>query len=1084
MKKLVYIFIFLMIFHFGCDGEENQFNNPIQFRSLKASNTGIKFNNSLSYKTSLNIIEYLYYYNGGGVAVGDINNDGLEDIFFSGNLVSDKLYLNLGDMKFEDISSNAGLIEDNSWSNGVNFEDINGDGLLDIYVTKVGPISPSESHNLLYINNGDLTFTEKSSEFGLDFSGFSTQATFFDYDQDGDLDMYLMNHAIHTVRSYGTSKKRLESDKLSGDKFYENKINENEAKFVDVTKQSKIYDSPLGYGLAITATDINNDGWMDLYIGNDFHENDYIYINNKDKTFTESVKKSLSHMSHFTMGIDVADLNSDGHLDIFTTDMMPYDSKIFLKSGGEDEDKISRIKKEFGFEPQFSRNHFQLNRGDGTYSEIAVQNKTHATDWSWGVLLQDFDSDGFNDIFISNGIFKRPNDLDYIKYLSNVDFTKYNNYRQDIIKKKLIDKMPTLEIKNILFRNKGNLKFESIENSFIGKPSYSNGAAYSDFDKDGDLDIVVNNLNSNSEILENVSSPSNFLSIKLKGNNTNKIVRGSRLNVYSEGKNFVKENIITRGFQSSSSHYIFFGLGDLKKIDSIKIRWPDGFIQKEENIEINKEIEIQREEYLSKKYVEIKKNSNFELKIIPIKHNEDIFYDYERERLIPEKLSHEGPAVLKADFNKDGFNDIFLGGGQSHISRILFGSKNGSMSTPRIQAFEKDKLYEDVDAQTLDIDNDGDLDLYVVSGGAHYKEMDKFMYDRIYINDGNGEFTRLDIPLPSTNGSTVSVSDINKDGYDDLFVGSRSIPGSYGLSPYSFILLNTKNNSFKIIAKERYGMITDSQWADFNNDGKDDLIMVGDWMPIRILINTGDLKFVDKTNEYGLSKTNGLWNTLLVKDFNLDGSLDFIAGNAGTNLKWKPTIEKPVKLFLDDFDGNKQLDPIIFYDFFGKYVPFSSKDKLDKQIPLLKKKFPNYINFSNVKDLRSLTGKNDNEILETKYLYNLNSSIFINQKGKFISKSLPQEVQLSTIEDFSIINHKPLSLIYVGNYNHYLTELGSASANPGGLLTNFNVNSLEFDLSETLSLPISLESRRIIEMKNDFYIFSNNGYIYSLSKNK
>ncbi len=1086
MIKDSFIFFSLFIFlFFGCSPEDKVFESTIPFKSLNSDQTGIDFSNSLEYKTQLNIIEYLYYYNGGGVAVGDINNDGLEDIYFSANLLPDRLYLNQGGLKFVDITIESGIKIENSWSNGVNFEDVNLDGFLDIYVTKVSPISPNKSHNLLYINNGDLTFTEMSSEFGLDFSGFSTQASFFDYDRDGDLDMYLLNHAIHTVRSYGTSEKRIESDALSGDKFYENRLNEIEGKFIDVTKKANIYDSPLGYGLAITTTDINDDGWMDIYIGNDFHENDYIYINNKDKTFAESVKKTLSHSTHFTMGVDIADLNSDGRQDIFTTDMMPYDPKIFLKSGGEDEDQVSRIKKEFGFEPQFARNHFHLNRGDGTYSEIALLAKTYATDWSWGVLLQDFDSDGLNDIFITNGIAKRPNDLDYINYLSNVDFTQYNNSRQDEIKKKLIDEMPTLKIPNILFKNLGDLEFEDINKSFVGKPSYSNGAAYSDLDNDGDLDIVLNNLNSNSTILENLSNNKNnsYISLNLKGDKNYPVIRGAKINIFSGEKQWIRENIVTRGFQSSSSHKIYFGLGNILKIDSIVVRWPDGVFQTEKNIDVNQELVINKKSG-AKNTIGFDKNpSEFSLNILPFKHKENGFYDYERERLIPERLSYEGPAGVVADFNNDGIEDVFIGGARYQSAKIFLGSMGLNFTPLKIPDFIRDSKYEDVDAATIDIDNDGDLDIYVVSGGSDLKELDENLMDRLYINNGNGSFSRLPISLPLTNGSSVSVYDYNNDGYQDLFIGSRSIPGSYGLSPYSFILKNTKKNSFEMIMKERFGMITDSQWADIDGDLNVDLVMVGDWMPIMVLLNKGNDNFVDATDQLGLLQTNGLWNTVVIDDINSDGKIDILAGNAGSNFKWKPDKEKPVKIYLDDYDENLQLDPIIFYDFFGAYLPFASKDKLDKQLPYLKKKFPKYINFSKVNNIKSLTGKSEDKILETNSIYELRSILFINDGEKFIGKPLPKEAQFSSIEDFFFNKGDDSELFYVGNFHQYVTELGASSANPGGVLSDWGHEIENFNTSKFLPLPISLNARKILAVgENNFFILTNDDYIYVISR--
>ena len=1082
MRNKVYsiIIIFLLL---GCNSSKPSEDKSDLFISLGEKETGITFQNKLTYKTELNIIEYLYYYNGGGVAIGDLNNDGLEDIYFTGNQVPDRLYLNLGDLKFKDISLSAGISQDDTWSSGVTIEDVNNDGLLDIYVAKVSPVSSIKTSNKLYINNGDLTFDEKSASYGLDFSGFSTQSVFFDYDRDGDLDMYLLNHSIHTVRSYGTSEKRKESDPLSGDRFFENRLNENEGKFVDVTQATKIYDSPLGYGLAIVATDINDDGWLDLYIGNDFHENDYIYINNQDKTFTESIQNRLSHMSHFTMGVDVADLNHDGYLDIFTTDMMPYDSKILLKSGGEDSDKISRIKSQFGFQKQYSRNNFQLNRGDGTFSEIAFKTNTYASDWSWGVLLQDFNLDGDNDIFIANGIVKRPNDLDYINYLSNTDFTKYSNTQQDEIKKDLIDKMPELKINNILFENQGDLSFKR---TFVGKPNYSTGAAYSDLDNDGDLDLVINNLNGYAELLENTSNGNNnFISISLKGNQNYPIIRGAKLWLYSNGEVFTKENTTVKGFQSASSHTINIGLGNRKELDSLIIRWPDGALQKVFKIDINQNQIINRSVKDTNSFKSPVLTNNIEngnIMVLPIEHKENIFYDYERERLIPESLSNEGPAAIEYDFNNDGYQDFFVGGAKYQSARIFLGSKEGDFSKVSNPDFELDKNFEDVDAALFDFDGDGDKDLYVVSGGGENMEMDPNLSDRIYLNQGRGNFKRIKLGLPYTNGSTVSVTDLNNDGFDDLFIGSRSIPGSYGLSPYSFILLNNQNQSFTIIDKKRYGMITDSEWVDIDNDGKQDLILVGDWMPIRILLNLGDNKFDDVTRHYGLEKSNGLWNAILPLDINKDGKIDFLAGNAGVNTKWKASLDKPVKMFLNDFDQNMQLDPIIFYDYFGNYIPFTSKDNLNKQLPYLKKKFPSYNDYSEVQNIKDLTGVDENEVIETKYIYTLKSSLFINKGNRFEAIPLHAESQLSSIEDFVVIEDSLPKIFYVGGSNNNVNELGNSLANPGGVLLNFDSFSNSFKKSKKLLLPQSLNPRKILRMDNNFFIFTNGSFIFKIDE--
>ena len=1055
--------------------------NPIPFKALGANATGIDFSNTLEFRSDINILEYLYYYNGGGVAVGDINNDGFEDIYFTANQSPDRLYINNGDLSFTDISETAGLIMDNSWSTGVSMDDVNNDGLLDIYVSKVGAFETSGGHNLLYINNGDTTFTESAEALGVAFSGFSTQAAFLDYDRDGDLDFYLLNHAVHSVRSYGKILKRKEKDPLSGDVFFENRLNEKAGKFVEVTESVGIYSSPLGYGLSLRVADINEDGWPDIYVGNDFHENDFIYLNNKDKTFKESIASFINHTTRFTMGVDIADLNNDGLQDIFSTDMMPNDPTLFLKSGGEDSDKVDRIKKEFGFEPQLARNHLQINQGISGFSEVALMTETYATDWSWSVLLADFDNDSRQDIFISNGIVKRPNDLDYINYLSNVTFGSYQNNKLAAFQKKVINQMPTLKIPNLVFRNKGGLSFEALENAAIGRPNFSTGAAYSDFDLDGDLDIIVNNINEAATLYENQTNEGG-LRVHLKGTNQDLLVKGAKVTVFADGITLFQELQTTKGFQSSSSHYLHFGLPEGTQIDSIKVEWANGTIQSQLLGRPVKVIEITKDS--SPKPDTIQKESclTYELKVLPVRHEENYYLDYEREQLIPEKLSAEGPATVVADFNNDGQNDFFIGGARYRPSQIWQGEPNGSFTNIVIPDFKTDQNFEDVDAAVLDFDQDGDLDLYVVSGGNDLEQFDKNMTDRIYLNNGQGIFTRAKISLPETNGSTVAVGDFDNDGYDDFFVGSRSIPSAYGLSPDSYIIHNKAGHGLEILATLPIGMVTDSAWKDLNNDGLLDLILVGDWMPITVLLNQDGKNFINATKSLGLENTNGLWNVVDFSDVDGDGTLDIIAGNTGLNFKWKASVEKPVWLYLDDFDENEQLDPIIFYDFFGEYVPFNSKDKLGQQLPYIKKRFPKYKDFSKVRSIEALTGKKEKELLATKKITELRSMLYLQKETGFKAVPLPEVAQRSSIEDI-YIDPETQAISFVGNYKDYVVELGVSTGNPGGKLSEFNSKTRTFDHYSSFGLPSNNAYRSIQPLtKQDYLILTNNEYVYILKQ--
>ena len=1047
---------------------------PIHFNSLDPKATGVDFVNTLTPTGDMNIIEYLYYFNGGGVGIIDIDNDGFDDLFFTGNQTPDKLYRNLGNMKFEDISTAAGIGTEDSWSTGVTVADINNDGYQDLYISKVSNYkSLEEAHHMLYINNGDRTFSERSSEVGLDISRFGTQASFFDYDNDGDLDVYLLNHSIHTPRNYGRSDQRSQTDELAGDLLLENKLNEGSLHFVDVTQAAGIYSSSLGYGLGLSTTDLNMDGHIDIYVGNDFHENDYIYLNQGDKTFKEVSNSALSHSSRFTMGLDAADINNDGLTDVFSLDMMPYDPDIFLKSGGEDSDKVSQIKESFGYHPQFARNHVQINNGNETFKEVAMVSNLHATDWSWSVLIQDYDNDGMSDIFISNGIYKRPNDLDFINYESDVDLSKFNEEDQDELELEFIKVMPSIKIPNVVFKNNGDYQFDRFTTEAGLSDSYSNGTAYSDLDNDGDLDIVVNNINEPATILENNSVKNNFLSLQFDSK-LNPF--GAKVYAYKNGSQWYRELTATRGFESASTQKIHFGLGSIQELDSLKVIWLDQKTTVLSNVKANQQLLIDRK---STSTSNLTKSSNELFTVAPFDfvHRENDFNDYDKEPLMPERLSIEGPALERADFNGDGLDDLFIGGGKYQASELFLQQKDGTYLPKKLKVFELDAIHEDEDAEAFDFDKDGDLDLYVVSGGNEYVEGVLHTTDRMYINNGKADFIKYPAALPSYNGGSISAGDYDGDGYEDLFLGTRSMPGGYGLSPNSYILKNTQKANFEMAAHARLGMITDSEWADLNNDGLLDLVFVGDWMPVTILINIGDGKFDNQTEEFGLIETQGMWNCVKVADVDQNGTMDIIAGNAGLNLKWKASKEHPIQLYLDDYDENTFLDPIIFYNFFGENVPFASKDKLISQIPALKKYFVRYSDFAKAKDIHTLTGKDS--IMQTKSIKELRSMVFLNENNtKYNAVPLPIEAQLSTIEDVYFDNG---DLYYVGNYSGYVTELGPSKSNAGGVLSHFKNGN--FTQNRSLGLPANLEGRKIDKISDKtFIILTNNDSAYTITK--
>ncbi len=1047
----------------------------IRFKSLSAEQTGIAFANTLTDTETQNIVEYLYYYNGGGVAAGDVNNDGLVDLVFTANQLADELYINEGNLSFRRVVLEEAF--DGKWSTGVTMADVNGDGLLDIYICRVGDYKSFTGRNSLYINQGDGAFEEKAAEFGLDFQGFSTQASFFDYDRDGDLDMYLLNNAVHTIRSYAPANTRTSFDPKAGDRLFQSQLVDGEQQFIDVSKEVGIYSSSLGYGLGLVCSDVNGDGWMDIYVGNDFHENDYLYINHQNGQFRESLTDYIQHTSRFSMGVDVADVDGDTHRDVFTLDMLPHSNEILLKSAGEDNNQVSERKIGFGYNHQFARNNFQLNQGGGSFSEVALITDTYATDWSWSVLIEDYDNDGSNDIFITNGIYKRPNDLDYINYMSNQQGRPDARDWED-----LIANMPTLQISNVMYSNKGDLSFESVGEKWgLSAPSYSNGAAYADLDNDGDLDIAINNLNSTAQVFENVTSSGseapNWLMVELEGPGLNKLGVGAVVRAHVNGKVIEKELSLSRGFQSSVPPVLHFGLGTTTAVDSLVVRWSDGTLQSEAAIPGNQKVSIAYRES-GRTYsagAELGSKTTM-VEVTQVVDND--FNHFNFEPLVPFNLGTEGPAFTTADINGDGLEDLFLGGAHNYAGRILTQTEEGTFDEQ--QVFSADSVYEDTDAAFFDVDNDGDQDLYVVSGGAEYLEGSLILADRIYINN-DGKFEQTAYQVLTSNGACVRPMDFDGDGDMDLFVGSRSIPGAYGLSPFSYILENQEGGIFVADTLE-LGMVTDAQAVDYNQDGAMDLVVVGDWMPVTVLENT-ESGWVNRTEDLGLTDTQGWWRSVTAEDVDGDGRLDIIAGNLGENSKLKASIEEPANLYVADFDNNSYTDPIIFYYLNGESIPFAGKDDLVRQIAALKKGYLKYEDFAKVRSIRTLLGPMFRSDMTTLPVKQGASSVFLGGENGFTRKDLPFEAQLSPIFDVEVgdLNGDGFKdLVAVGNFFGATTQLGRFDANAGATYLGDGAGNFQF--KSRLSIPANEENRHV-ERVGDLWIFvPNEGAVRSTDK--
>lgn len=1080
------LFLFSLLF-FECSQKEavkeaQPTTEAPVFKKVSSARSGVTFKNIVDENIDNYFDFFAYVYNGGGVGIGDINNDGLSDIYFTGNEVPNKLYLNEGNLKFKDITESAGVAGNGKWNNGVTMVDINADGLLDIYVCKGGwHDTEAQRRNLLFVNQGDLTFKEQAKEFGLDEPGYSIHASFFDMDNDSDLDLYVTNRpdSFDLPLTEMVRQKKL-SPAASRDRLFLN----DKGKFRDIAVQAGIINN-FGYALSVVTSDLNNDGWSDIFVANDFAEGDYMYINQKNGTFKEMITKATNHISMYSMGTDVADINNDGLEDIFVSEMLPADyqrSKVSMPS--MDIAGFHAIV-DAGMHKQYMHNALHLNQGNNFFSDISQLSGVAKTEWSWSVLLSDFDNDGNRDIFVANGYKRDVFDGDSQQKLAA--FVESNRHKysspQDMLEKgfkEFISVYEPIKVKNYLFQNKGDLQFEDAGNKWgFYETSFSNGAAVGDLDNDGDLELVVNNLDDEAFIFENTSSAtSNYLKVKLNGPKGNADGIGAKVTVYHAGTMQYFENKTVRGYLSSNEPIVHFGLGKISKVDSIKVVWNDGKETHLQSIKVNQLLKVG---YADARGQSPLRGSGGEGQVFQestsnilsiFTHRENDFYEFKDQILLPHMFSRSGPFISVGDVNNDGTDDFFVGGAANQAGSLYLQSEN-KLTKKSVAAFENDKSYEDMGSVFFDADGDGDNDLYVVSGGGELAEGNMLYQDRLYINDGQGNFTKSILPKTKSSGSCVVPYDTDSDGDLDLFRGGQVVAGNYPKSPKNYLLINDKGKFFDktdAIAPglSETGMVNSAVWVDLNGDKNAELVVVGEWMPIKIY-QYKDGKLVNVSDEYGLQNTEGWWNKIVADDIDGDGDMDLIAGNLGENYKFKASIERPFQVFAKDFDNNGTND--IFLARYYKdnlVVPIRGKECTSQQMPGIAQKFPTYLSFAQ-SDINGILGKDIESAMHYK-AHLFSSVMLINENGRLVIKRLPTEAQLSTINgiivrDFDGDGHK--DILIAGNKFDVEVETTAADASPGVFLKG--MGNLEFKsikhFESGFSVPFNVKDIQMVSIK-------------------
>ena len=1084
IKLVGYVFIFALMT--GCQNERQEETKDTLFTALSPEETGVQFVNTVVNQKNFNIFKYRNFYNGGGVAIGDINNDGLADIYMTANMGPNKLFLNKGNFNFEDITESAGVDGNKPWSTGVNMVDINNDGLLDIYVSNAGNMEGDNHDNDLYINNGDLTFTEKAKEFNLADTGFSTHASFFDYDKDGDLDAYILNNSNIPVSSLGYAEQREQraQDWENVPKIFRGVgdmlLRNDGDTFTNVSDEAGIYGSLIGFGLGVMISDINHDLYPDIYVSNDFYERDYLYINNQDGTFTEEIKNWTSHLSLSAMGIDMADINNDGLADVFITDMLP-DGDQRVKSVMEfDGYDVFKLKQSKDFYQQYIQNTLQLNNGNGSFSEIAYYSGVSATDWSWAGLMFDMDNDGYRDIYVTNGINHDLTDLDFVDFLANEIVQKMALTGKKEAIDSIINKMPVVPLPNYAYQNNKDLTFKDRAVDWgLAEPSRSNGAAYGDLDNDGDLDLVVSNVNMEAFVYKNNTSERknhNYLKIKFKGKDGNLFGIGTQVKLFLGDKTYFQELVPFRGFQSSMEYPMTIGLGETKTIDSLHVIWPDDSFAKLENVAVNQTLKLTQAD-ATQKYV-VQKESKPKTLLSEVDswklyaHKENNYNDFNYEGLIHQQLSQEGPALAVADVNNDGRDDIYVGGasGQPGVLYIHIGS--GKLKPSTEAPFKTDAAFEDTAAAFFDADGDGDLDLMVGSGGNDV-EGEK-LENRLYLNNGRGDFSKSDTPIPFTgdNVSVIAPNDFDQDGDVDVFIGSRSVVGTFGVSPSHIFLENEGKGTFKNSTEriafhtKKAGMITDAVWTDVDGDNKKDLITVSDWGTPKVFRNTGRRL---SNYESNLDSLHGWWGVIKETDIDNDGDIDFIIGNQGKNAHYIPKKGNPMKIWINDFDDNGTIEQIMTQNINGKDYPLHQKKELVGQLVSLKKRNLKASDYAK-RTIQELFSKEVIEVSDVKQAEITASIVAINEgNGKFTIQELPERAQLSCIcgiESIDINNDGYQDLVMAGNNHEYKPQYSRLDAGYGDVLLNDGNNNFQWQDYKTSGFFVKNEVKHIKEFKD------------------